>query len=112
MAAEIAHRAVAEVPPAVPPRAGEVGFVVRTRGRRSEPEVEVIRRRNRHLLLEAIDDLDAFVESVRMIELLGRCRVLQAPGAVRPDVNLPHRPDYAGHQDFLDRAPGRRGVAL
>ena len=80
--------------------------------RRPEPQVPVHVRRDGHLLLEPLDDLDAVVEPVRLVELLGRRGVLQPPGATRPDVDLAHRPDDAGHEDFLDLAAGRRGVAL
>ena len=45
MAAQVAHGAVAEVPPAVPLRAGEVDLVERPRGRGAEPEVPVEARR-------------------------------------------------------------------
>ena len=69
-------------------------------------------RRHGHLLLEAVDDLDAVVETVRLVEFLGRRGILQAPRAVGPDVNLAHRTDHAGIQDFPDRAPRRRGVPL
>ncbi len=112
VAAEVAHRAIAEVPPAVPPGAGEVRRMERPRRRGAEPQVPVDVRRNRHLFLEPIDDLDAVVEPVRLVELLGGRRVLQSPRAIGPHVDLAHRTDDAGHEDLPDRAPGLRGVAL
>ena len=112
MAAEIAHRAVAEIPPAIPPRPREIRRVIRPLRRGAEPEVPVQVRRDRHLLLEPVDDLNAVVEAVRLVELLGRRGVLQTPGAIRPDVDLVHRADHAGIENFLDRPPRRRGVAL
>ena len=112
VAAEIAHRAVAEIPPAVPARAGKIRLVERPRRRGAEPQIEVLGRRDRHLLLEPVDDLDAVVEAVRLVELLGRRRVLQPPRAIGPDVHFAHRTDHAGLEDLLDRAPCRRRVAL
>ncbi len=112
VAAEVAHRAVADVPPAVPPRPGEIRLVVRPRRRRTEPQIEVVGCRNRHLFLEPFDDLDAVVEPVRLVELLRRRGVLEAPRAVRPDVHLANRTDHAGHEDFFDRPARRRRVAL
>ena len=112
VAAEVAHRAVAEIPPAVPPGAGEVRRVERPRRRGAEPQIPVDVRRNRHLLLEPVDDLDAVVEPVRLVELLGGRGVLESPRTIGPHVDLAHRADDAGHEDFPDRAPGLRGVAL
>ena len=70
------------------------------------------RRRRRHLFLEAIDDLDLLVEAVRLVELLGRCGVLQAPGAIGPDVDFADRSDDPGIQVLLQRPPHARGVPL
>jgi hypothetical protein len=68
--------------------------------------------RNRHLVLEPFDDLDPVIEPVRLVELLRRRRILEAPRAVHPDVHLANRTDHAGHQDFFDRPARGRGVAL
>ena len=84
----------------------------RPRRRGPEPQIAVVVRRDRHLFLEPVDDLDAVVEPVRLVELFGRRGVLESPRAVRPHVHLADRTDDAGHQDFLDRAPRRRRVAL
>ena len=86
--------------------------MVRTLGRRAEPQVEVDVRGHRHHFGEPIDDLDAVVEPVRLVELLGRRGILQAPRAVGPHVHLVHLADDAGVEDLLDLAAHRRGVAL
>jgi hypothetical protein len=83
--------------------------VKRPRRRGAEPEIEVVRRRDRHLFLEPVDDLDAVVEAVRLVELLRGRGVLQAPGTVGPDVHFAHRTDRARHEDLFDLpARGRR----
>jgi len=46
MAAEIAHGAVAEIPPAIPTRSGEIGMAKRTIWRGPEPKIPVELRRN------------------------------------------------------------------
>ncbi len=84
----------------------------RPRRRRPQPEIEVHRVGRFHLLLEPVDDLDALVKAVRLVELLGRGGVLQAPGPVGPDVHLAHRADDAGIQHLFDPAPHRRRVPL
>ena len=78
----------------------------------SQPQIEMVGRRDRHLFLEPVHDLDAVVEPVRLVELLGGRRILESPRAFCPDVDFAHRTDDAGHEDFLDRAPGGRRVAL
>ena len=45
-------------------------------------------RRDRHLFLEPVYDLDAVVEPVRLVEFLSGGRILQTPGAIRPDVDF------------------------
>jgi hypothetical protein len=84
----------------------------RTFGRGAEPQIPVRRGRNGHFLLEALDDLDAVVETVRLVEFLRRRGILQPPGTVGPDVDFPHRTDDARVQDFPDGAPRHRGVSL
>src|SRR5262249_42170707 len=82
------------------------------RWRRTQPKIEVQARRDRHFLLKTIYYLDAVVEPVRMVKLLGGGRILQPPRAVGPDMDFAHGADDAGHQDFLDAAACRRGMPL
>ena len=65
-----------------------------------------------HLFLEPVDDLDVLVEPVRPVVPVRGLGILQSPRAVRPHMDLAHRTDDAGHEDFLDRAPRGQGVAL
>ena len=110
--AEVAHGAIGKFPPAIPPRTRKIRRVERPHGRGPNPQVPVHRRRHRHLLREAVDDLRAVVEAVRFVELLRRRGVLQAPRAIRPDVHLPHRADDARVENLLDRAARHGGVGL
>jgi hypothetical protein len=69
-------------------------------------------RRDRHLFLEPVDNLDAVPEPVRLVELLRRRRILESPCPFRPHVNFVNRTDDPGREDFLDRPTGGRGVTL
>ena len=102
--AEIAHRPVAKIPPAIPARTREVRFVKRPRRRGAEPQVEMVRRGNRHFLRESIDDLHALVEPMRFVEFLRRGRILKSPCAIDPHVHFVHRSNHTGVEDFSDRA--------
>ena len=112
MATEVAHGSVAEIPPPVPPGAGEVRRMERPLRGGTEPQVPVNVRRDFHLLLEPVNDLNAVVEAVGLVEFFGGRRVLQSPRAVGPDVDFAHRADDAGIKDFFDRAPRGRGMPL
>ena len=96
MAAQVAHRAVAEVPPAVPLGPGEVDLVERPLRRGAEPQVPVEERRRVHRLLRAFGDVDD------VLVALGGLLALQAPRAVDPDVGLADRADHAGLDDLDD----------
>jgi hypothetical protein len=91
VAAEIAHRPVAEVPPAVPTAAREAS-------RGTAAPVPVPATRSKWLVVgigiasESVDDLDAVVEPVRLVELPGGRRILDPPRAVRPDVDFARGP--------------------
>ena len=79
--------------------------------RRPDPQIPVDVRRDGHRFLESLGDLDAVVESVRLVVLRRRRGALQPPRTTRPDVRLTHRPDRAGHEQFLDLSalPARHG---
>ena len=103
--AEIAHRPISKIPPAIPARTGEVRFVIRPFGRRAEPQVEMVRRRNRHDFREPIDDLHAFVEPVLLVELFRGRGILKPPRAIHPHVHFVHRADHTSVEDLPDAPP-------
>src|SRR5882762_2716395 len=100
MTAKITHCAVAEIPPAIPPRSGKIRRMIRPLRRGAEPQIPMHVRGNRHLLLEPVHDLNAVVEPVRFVELLRRSGLLQTPGAVRPNVDFMHRTDDSGTENL------------
>ena len=112
VAAQIAHRAVAKVPPPIPARSRKVRRMERPHGRGPNPQIPVDVRRDGHLFRESVGDLDAVVEPVRLVVLRCRFGALQPPRSTRPDVHLAHWPDRAGHEQFLNLTALRRGVAL
>ena len=112
VAAEVAHRTIAEFPPAIPARPRKIRRMEGPRRRGAGPEIPVHIRRDRHLFFETIHDREAVVKPVGLVEFFGRRGILESPSAICPDVNLAHRADDPGVQDFLDRAPHGRGVTL
>src|SRR6185295_7449171 len=97
VAAQVAHRARTEVPPAVPLGTGEVDRVEGPHRRGADPEVPVEVGGNRHLFLGPFHGADDVV--VRG-GLLGR---LEPPDAADPDVALGDLADRA-RLDELDHA--------
>src|SRR5207249_3425009 len=55
MAAEVAHRAVAKVPPAIPFRTWKIDFVKRPLRRRTQPQVPIETFGNWHRLLGSLN---------------------------------------------------------
>src|SRR5262249_30993638 len=106
VAAEIAHRAAAEIPPAIPFRTGEVDRMERPRRCRAQPEIPVETRRNRLLFLRTFGDVDNVLVLVRSL------LALQAPRARHPDVGLAHRTDDTALDQFDDAAIVLAGVNL
>ena len=98
MAAEIAHRAVAEIPPAIPLRSGDVHRMKRPRGRGAEPQIPVQSRRHRHRFFRPLrDEHDVLVPRRRFLGL-------KAPRAIHPDVNFAHGTNRATLYELLDAA--------
>ena len=98
MAAKVGHRAIAEIPPAVPLRSGEVDLVERPLGRGPEPQVPVEIVGHGHRFRGPLgDEHDVLVR-------LGLFLRLQAPGPADPHVHLAHRADRAGLNQFDDAA--------
>ncbi len=107
VAAQVAHRPVAEVPPAVPLRSGQVDVAVRAGGSRPEPQVPVDAGgngvgRGRAVLHE---------HDVLVLGRLGLARV-PAPRARHPDVALAHPADGACLHQLDDAAVVVAGVDL
>ena len=98
VAAEVGHGAVAEVPPAIPLRPGEIDGVKRPMRRRADPKipVEVCRWR--------LGFLWSFERPDDVAVALGCLLTLPTPGASDPDVGLANGADGSG-LDFLDDAP-------
>ena len=90
MAAQIRHRAVAEIPPAIPLRSREVDIVERPLGRRAEPQIPVQPRWDRIGCLS-----DAGLHGDDVAVLLGFCCRLPTPSPRYPNVRLAHRTDGA-----------------
>jgi len=72
---------------------------------RAQPQIEIECRWDGHLFLKPLNDLDAVVKAVRVIEFLSGSRVLESPRTVCPHVDFPHRTNRAGHEDFLYGTP-------
>ena len=106
VAAEVAHGAVAEIPPAVPLGAGVVDFVEGAHGRGADPEVPVEAFRNGHGFFGAFGDEDAIAV------LLGVFLALPAPGTADPDMGFLDGADGAGLDQFNDAAVVLGGVDL
>src|SRR5690348_8988559 len=96
MAPEVAHRAVAEIPPAVPFRTGPVDLVERPPGRRPEPEVPVEPGGDRGRAL------GSFLGGDDIVVTRGGLGRLAAPGATDPDVDLAHGPDRTRLDELHD----------
>src|SRR5262249_14355203 len=92
------HGGVAEVPPSVTLRPGEIHLVERPRRGGTEPEVPVQPRGNRG------GARGTFANGDNVVIALSRLFRLPAPGPVDPDVHLAHRTNRAG-LDQLDHAP-------
>ena len=104
--AEVAHGAVAEIPPAIPLGTGEIDLVERPRLRRPEPKIPVEPLGDRRGIgrpLEHRDDVAIF---------LGVGLRLPAPGATDPDVRLGDVADRAGLDQLDDAAVVVAGVNL
>ena len=107
VAAEVAHRAVAEIPPAIPLGPGQVDVVERPRRRRTEPQVPVDAGGN------GVHGLGAVLHEHDVLELLGLgLGGVPAPGARHPDVALADRADGAGLHELDDAAVVVAGVDL
>ena len=87
VAAEVAHGAVAEIPPAIPFRPGDVDGVERPLRRRAEPQFPVEPGRDRLRLLRALGDVDDVLVALARL-----------PGSASPRPATPRRGP---------RAPGR-----
>ena len=87
VAAEVGHRPVAEIPPAVPSWAGQIDLVERAVWRRAEPQVPVQSRRHRRGFGWPL--LDETMSRWRSRFLFA----LPAPGAADPHMDLAHRAD-------------------
>ena len=88
MAPQIAHGAVAEIPPAVPFRTGKVDAMKRPLGRGSEPQVPIQSGRNRLCFGRPV------LHKHDVAGLFGiRCAAVPSPGATDPDVNFAHGAD-------------------
>ena len=99
VAAEIAHRPVAEIPPAIPLGPWHIDLVERPRRRRAKPQIPLETRRNgvrrRRPVLHEHD-----VGGGLGVRLGG----VQAPGARDPDVTFGDPADRAGLDQFDDAA--------
>ena len=95
--AQVAHRAVAEIPPAIPFGARDVDRVKRPFGRGPEPQVPVQAGGDRLALAGPIGDIDNVMVASCVFP------ALQSPGTTYPNMRLAHGADGAGlHQ--LDHA--------
>ena len=106
VAAEIAHRAVAEIPPAIPLGPGHVDGVERSRRGGAEPQVPIETGRHRIGLFRALRDDDNVLVPHR------RFAALNAPRAVHPHVHFAHGADRAALNQLLHTPVIVRGVAL
>src|ERR1043165_8463585 len=94
MASQVAHGAVAEIPPAIPFRSWKIDVVERPLRRRPEPEVPIQSRRNWISLLRPIQHIDNIFIS------RGVFRTLPSPRAPDPHMRFIDRPDRAALNQF------------
>ena len=91
MDAHVAQAAGAEIPPAAPFER-DIGGVIRPPRRRAEPEVPVQVSRHGRRVLGPFDALGPIKRQLAPMR-----------GAVRPDMDLAHRPDGAVGEPFVDQ---------
>ena len=106
MAAQVRHRAVSEVPPSIPLRAGEVDFIVRAVRSRADPQVPVhVIRRGRFPFRSLLNRNDVAVGR-------GVLRALPSPIATDPHVNFRDLADRACLDQLNDPSVVRHSVNL
>src|SRR5688500_2693464 len=98
MASKIAHRSAAEIPPAIPFRAGEIHFVKRTFRRWAEPPLPVQAGGNRTGSGRALEHMHDVLVTFR------RVRRLPTPRAADPHVGFSPPADRARLNQFHNAA--------
>src|SRR5262249_45890377 len=107
MASEVRHRAVAEVPPAVPFRPGQIDFIERALRRGAQPQVPIQTGEYGRAVRRAVLDEDYVAGRLRLF-FAG----MQAPGAADPHMRFGDGPDRPALDHFDDEPVIVAGVDL